>query len=235
MLNLEQVRALEARVEKAVVLITKLRQENADQERRLADAAKSEELLKSQLAAQARAATESTSRLEGLGARAKEAEEKAAQAELKAAEAEERAAATERKAQAADEEIAHYRDRALTAERRVADLESKAEELKSEQERIEQGLMQALSKLDSFEDMVLEMSLGSNSESAESLAPEQEAAPLVSEEAPFDQRTFERAEHDTSESDQGGGSAQEPDEASQPDLESQDAPFRGGENELDIF
>jgi len=50
MLNLEQIRALEARVEKAVVLITKLRQENADQERRLADVSKTEELLKSQKA-----------------------------------------------------------------------------------------------------------------------------------------------------------------------------------------
>ncbi|GAB6277828.1 MAG: hypothetical protein ABFC92_06325 [Rectinema sp.] len=242
MLNLEQVRALEARVEKAVVLITKLRQENADQERRLADAAKSEELLKSQnaelerqLAVQARAVTENSSRLEGLVARAKEAEEKAAQAELRAAEAEERAAAMERKAQAADDEIAHYRERALTAERRVADLESKAEELKSEQDRIEQGLIQALSKLDSFEDMVLEMSLGSNSESAELPAQEQETASRAPEETRLGQQPPGRKAQDTSESDQGGGSVQEPDENSQPDLESQDAPFRGGENELDIF
>ena len=108
MLNLEQIRALESRVEKAVVLITKLRQENADLEARLADVLRSAELLKNQkeelerqLAAQTRAANESSSRLEGLIARAKEAEEKAANAELKAAEAEERAAAMERKAQAA--------------------------------------------------------------------------------------------------------------------------------------
>jgi chromosome segregation ATPase len=92
MLNLEQIRALESRVEKAVVLITKLRQENADLEARLADVLRSAELLKNQkeelerqLAAQTRAANESSSRLEGLIARAKEAEEKAANAELKAA------------------------------------------------------------------------------------------------------------------------------------------------------
>lgn len=227
MLNLEQIRALEARVEKAVVLITKLRQENADQERRLADVSKTEELLRNQkaelerqLAAQTRIATESGARLEALMTRVKEAEERAAQAELKAADAEERAAAMERKAQAAEDEVAHYRDRALTAERRVADLESKAEELKAEQERIEQGLVQALSKLDSFEDMVLEMSFGA---SPASLIQGQTIVPTESE------------AQNSSELDQGGGSAQEPDNAFTPDLDSQDAPFRGGENELDIF
>lgn len=239
MLNLEQIRALEARVEKAVVLITKLRQENADQERRLADASKTEELLRSQkaelerqLAAQARIATESSARLESLMARVKEAEERAAQAELKAADAEERAAAMERKAQAAEDEIAHYRDRALTAEQRVADLESKAEELKAEQERIEQGLVQALSKLDSFEDMVLEMSLGSSpASSLQGLT----VAPAVPEENAPDHETGDLEAQNPSESDQGGGSAQEPDKAFNPDLDSQDAPFRGGEHELDIF
>lgn len=242
MLNLEQIRALEARVEKAVVLITKLRQENADLERRLADAGKTEDLFKSQNAelerqctAQARAVSENSTRLESLAARAKEAEESAAQAALKAAESEERAAAMERKAQAADDEIAHYRERALTAERRVAELESKAEELKAEQERIEQGLVQALSKLDSFEDMVLEMSYGTSpvagSLSAQSAEPSTAAnEPETTVQAPSEQEA--QAEF---ESDQGGGTFQEPEDRTPPDSESQDAPFRGGEDELDIF
>ncbi|MGB9686307.1 MAG: hypothetical protein ACPLYX_07395 [Rectinema subterraneum] len=240
MLNLEQIRALESRVEKAVVLITKLRQENADLEARLADVLRSAELLKNQkeelerqLAAQTRAANESSSRLEGLIARAKEAEEKAANAELKAAEAEERAAAMERKAQAADDEISHYRERALTAERRVAELESKAEELRTEQERIEQGLMHALSKLDSFEDMVLEMSLGAGARSESAVKPEAQhiAAPLQD----VGQESDEQAASDISEPDSGGGEKEDPDDNSSPDLKSRDAPFRGGENELDIF
>lgn len=240
MLNLEQIRALESRVEKAVVLITKLRQENADLEARLADILRSEELLKNQkeelerqLAAQTRAANESRARLEDLIGRAKEAEEKAVNAELKAAEAEERAAAMERKAQAADDEISHYRERALAAERRVAELESKAEELRTEQERIEQGLMHALSKLDSFEDMVLEMSLGAGAQSESAAKPEAQhiAAPLQD----VGRESDEHAAPDIFEPDSGGGKKKEPDDNSSPDLESQDAPFRGGENELDIF
>ena len=78
MLNLEQVRALEARVEKAVILITKLRQENADLESRLADTARSEELLRSQNAelerqnaAQTRLVSEISEKVESLSAHAK--------------------------------------------------------------------------------------------------------------------------------------------------------------------
>jgi chromosome segregation ATPase len=234
MLNLEQVRALEARVEKAVILVTRLRQENADLERRLADAARAEDLLKNQnadlerqLAAQSRSVNENASRLESLLNRVKEAEEIAAKAELRAAESEERAAAMERKAQAADDETAHYRERALTAERRVAELESKSEELKAEQERIEQGLVQALTKLDSFEDMVLEMSLGTH---AETQMQENSAS---SEQASLGQQAREVQEE--FESDQGGGTFQEPEEDTSPDSGPQHAPFRGGENELDIF
>ncbi len=242
MLNLEQIRALEARVEKAVVLITKLRQENADLERQLADAKKTEDLLRNQIselerqcAAQSRAVNENSARLESYVARAKEAEETAAQAALKAAESEERAAAMERKAQAADDEIAHYRERALAAERRVAELESKAEELKQEQERIEQGLVQALSKLDSFEDMVLEMSYGTSPDAGslgvQSREPRSTANALEEPEPASSVQNIQE-EFD---SDRGGGTAQEPEEDIPPDSESQDAPFRGGEDELDIF
>ncbi len=242
MLNLEQIQALEARVEKAVVLITKLRQENADLERQLADAKKTEDLLRSQTAelerqcaAQNRAVSENSARIESYEARAKEAEENAAQAALKAAEAEERAAAMERKAQAADDEIAHYRERALTAERRVAELESKAELLKQEQERIEQGLVQALSKLDSFEDMVLEMSYGTSPDAGTLGVRGQESSASLS--SPEEQESAPSAQNvqEVFDSDRGGGTMQKPEEYTSPDSESQDAPFRGGEDELDIF
>ncbi|HPB06892.1 MAG TPA: hypothetical protein PK775_09115 [Rectinema sp.] len=259
MLNLEQVRALEARVEKAVVLITKLRQENADLESQLADITRAEELLRNQNAelerqnaAQIRLVTEISEKLESLSTHVKEAEEKLAQAELKAAEAEERAATMERKAQGAEEEIARYRDRALSAERRIAEMEAKAEELKSEQDKIEQGLIQALSKLDSFEDMVLEMSIGSNPQRDRSLAQAEKifsASEGLSRKEASDKEvasekrggleasepSLEGEAQEMSESSQGGGDLEEPADDSQPDSESQNAPFRGGQDELDIF
>ncbi|HNY98571.1 MAG TPA: hypothetical protein PKK71_02445 [Rectinema sp.] len=259
MLNLEQVRALEARVEKAVVLITKLRQENADLESQLADITRAEELLRNQNAelerqnaAQIRLVTEISEKLESLSTHVKEAEEKLAQAELKAAEAEERAATMERKAQGAEEEIARYRDRALSAERRIAEMEAKAEELKSEQDKIEQGLIQALSKLDSFEDMVLEMSIGSNPQRDRSLAQAEKifsASEGLSRKEASDKEVasekrggleasepyLEGEAQEMSESSQGGGDLEEPADDSQPDSESQNAPFRGGQDELDIF
>ncbi|HNV19459.1 MAG TPA: hypothetical protein PKJ52_07410, partial [Rectinema sp.] len=253
MLNLEQVRALEARVEKAVVLITKLRQENADLESQLADITRAEELLRNQNAelerqnaAQIRLVTEISEKLESLSTHVKEAEEKLAQAELKAAEAEERAATMERKAQGAEEEIARYRDRALSAERRIAEMEAKAEELKSEQDKIEQGLIQALSKLDSFEDMVLEMSIGSNPQRDRSLAQAEKifsASEGLSRKEASDKEvasekrggleasepSLEGEAQEMSESSQGGGDLEEPADDSQPDSESQNAPFRGGQ------
>ncbi|HQB07767.1 MAG TPA: hypothetical protein PK712_07890, partial [Rectinema sp.] len=253
MLNLEQVRALEARVEKAVVLITKLRQENADLESQLADITRAEELLRNQNAelerqnaAQIRLVTEISEKLESLSTHVKEAEEKLAQAELKAAEAEERAATMERKAQGAEEEIARYRDRALSAERRIAEMEAKAEELKSEQDKIEQGLIQALSKLDSFEDMVLEMSIGSNPQGDRSLAQAEKifsASEGLSRKEASDKEVaseerggleasepyLESKAQEMSESSQGGGDLEEPADDSQPDSESQNAPFRGGQ------
>jgi len=134
----------------------------------------------------------------------------------------------ERKAQAAEEEIAHYRERALTAERRVAELEAKAEALKAEQDRIEQGLMQALSKLDSFEDMVLEMSTGTSA--IEGASQVSEAADAQADAIlQFQGLSEDDASHE------GGGEAEESDEQTQPDSSSHDAPFQGGEHELDIF
>jgi len=171
MVSLEQIRALEARVEKAVVLIDKLRRENAGLEQRLIEASRSEEQVKtayfeleSRTAAASRMTSESEARLSELGAGLKVAEDKARDAELKAAEAEERAAVLER--------------RALAAEHKASELESKAEEIKREQSRIEEGLTHALQKLDAFEDLVMGISVGNagvNAESLESVLEEAKA------------------------------------------------------------
>lgn len=162
MVSLEQIRALEARVEKAVVLIDKLRRENAGLEQRLIEASRSEEQVKtayfeleSRTAVASRMTSESEARLSELGAGLKAAEDKARDAELKAAEAEERAAVLER--------------RALAAEHKASELESKAEEIKREQSRIEEGLTHALQKLDAFEDLVMGISVGNAGVNAESL------------------------------------------------------------------
>lgn len=210
MVSLEQIRALEARVEKAVVLIDKLRRENAELEQRLTEASRSEEQVKAayselerKTAASVRVASDSEARIEELGLKLREAEERAKDAELKAAEAGERAAALDRKAQAAEAENAAYRDRALAAERKSADLESKAEELKSEQSRIEEGLSHALQKLDAFEDLVMGISAGG-------------AAPRTSELAAGDEKV-------------------EAVEVSPSTPAPQASPFPGAEHELDIF
>jgi len=132
-------------------------------------------------------------------------------------------------------------------------MEAKAEELKTEQDKIEQGLIQALSKLDSFEDMVLEMSIGSNLQGAGSFFQTQKV-PSASEESAKKANASDKAEaleqrdslessepslegeaQEMSESSQGGGDLEEPVDDSQPDSESQNAPFRGGQDELDIF
>lgn len=281
MLNIEQIRALEARVEKAVQLIAGLKAENAGLEKRIAEASRIEEQLRAanaelerKLAMQARMAAESGARIDELASRARDAEEKAAAAELRAADAEERAAAAERKAQSAESEVALYRERALTAERRVADLEARAEELRQEQERIERSLMETLRKLDSFEDMVLEMShiqfvqetpsaaagvaiaaagdrqaaddrgtleleterrsqdfAAQDSEEDELVLPadDEDAQQLMEEEVrnPADPQTDTAAEEGKMEEDRSGDVPHA--------LGSDDAPFRGGADELDIF
>lgn len=172
MVSLEQIRALEARVEKAVVLIDKLRRENAELEQNLAEAYRNEEQLKaacselelkagaasSAAAADAAAVAEAKARSLELEQKFQSAEQRVKDAELKAAEAEERLASAERKAQAAEAESVIYRDRALAAEHHAAELESRAEELRREQSRIEEGLSSALRKLDDFEDFVMGIS-----------------------------------------------------------------------------
>jgi chromosome segregation ATPase len=207
MVSLEQIRALEARVEKAVVLIDKLRRENAELEQRLIEASRSEEQVKAAYSelerktqTSIRLASNSEARIGELANRLQEAEEKAKSAELKAAEADERAAAMERKAQAAEAENTAYRERALAAEHKSADLEAKAEELRREQSRIEDGLAHALQKLDAFEDLVMGISVGNAdttigdeaSDAGEEKAETVEQSPAVPEpqESPFPGASF---------------------------------------------
>lgn len=145
MVSLEQVRALEDRVEKAVAYIAALRSENADMERRLSE-------YKS-LADGAAAASE---------ARAAEAEGRANAAEAKRAAAE--AAADEARA-ARDAALTRIREfearvtdmaeRVAAAETRAAEISARADEYRKDQARIEEGIIHALEKLDSFEDLVL--------------------------------------------------------------------------------
>ncbi|MFA6365651.1 MAG: hypothetical protein WCX13_00500 [Candidatus Hydrogenedentales bacterium] len=153
MVSLEQIRALEARVEKAVVLIDKLRRENAELEQRLIEASSSEEQVKAayselerKSAASLQTASDSEALIRDLNARL--------------AAAEERVKTAEERVKDAEAENASYRDRTLAAERKSADLESKAEELQREQSRIEEGLTHALQKLDAFEDLVMGISVG---------------------------------------------------------------------------
>lgn len=137
MVSLEQIRALEARVEKAVELIEKLRRENAELERRLIEASGAEKQVKS-----------SYSELEG----------RINESLKEALEAAEKASAWEAKFKSAQAEMIVFQNRASVAEHRVAELESRAEELRKDQSRIEEGLTHALRKLDEFEDMVMGIS-----------------------------------------------------------------------------
>lgn len=239
MVSLEQIHALEARVEKAVTLIEKLRKENAVLEQNLMEVSRSEEQTKAAYAelerkagASIRQASESAAQIEELQARVKEAEQKAKDAELRAAESQERAAAFERKANVAEAEAATYRERALAAEHRVNELEARAEDLKKEQARIEEGLVHALDKLDAFEDMVMGMNPAA-SEASGSQLPGLSGKAEPSEPAGF--------ELSSGEEDQSGESQlirEEKVEAAEDSLSapaSQEDTFHGEENELDIF
>jgi chromosome segregation ATPase len=222
MVSLEQIRALEARVEKAVILIDKLRKENAELEQRLVEMSRTEEAARAiaaeserKAAAAARTAVEAVSRLDELGTKAKESEAKAQAADLRTAEAVEKAQALERKAQAVEAEVVMYRERALSAERRAAELENRAEDLRKDQTRIEEGLVHALEKLDAFEDLVMGISSADETDN-----------------------TIKTAAEPRLEADVSGQEGDEKVEAVEKSLStpvSQEDPFPGAENELDIF
>jgi len=189
MVSLEQIHALEARVEKAVLLIEKLRKENAELEQRLVEASRSEESLReayskleSNSAGSLESAKLSESRLLELQAALAEAEEKHIAAELRASEIESKVAA----------ETAACRERALIAEQKASELETKAEQLRHEQSRIEEGLTHALEKLDAFEDLVMGISLSETASPIDQLpgdekveAAEQSPSAPAPQEEPF--------------------------------------------------
>jgi DNA repair exonuclease SbcCD ATPase subunit len=141
MISLEQVRALEERVEKAVAYIAALREENAELHRQVGETQSfideaAEELGAAEAArdaAETRAAEQAELVL-GL-------EEKAREYERNSAELAARIGAAE--------------GRARAAEARVADLAARTEEFRRDQSRIEEGIVHALQKLDSFEDVIL--------------------------------------------------------------------------------
>lgn len=233
MVSLEQIRALEARVEKAVTLIEKLRKENAALEQNLMEASRSEEQTKAayselerKAGASVRQASESAAKIEELEARVKESEQKAKDAELRAAESEDKAAALERKAQAAESEAAVYRERALAAEHRAGELEARAEDLKKEQSRIEEGLVHALDKLDAFEDMVMGITPAASGDAPDS-AELGAAVPADSS----DLGPAGAANPNQTAGDEKVEAAEESPSAPV----SQADPFHGDDNELDIF
>ncbi len=155
MISLEQIRALEARVEKAVVLIRELRGENEGLARRLAEAqsrqgaaeSRSAEL-EARVEVLARREAEGQTALQAAEARASAFEARTAVAEAKIPELSARLSEREARAIALEEKAAR-------AEARAFELENRAEELRREQARIEEGIVHALEKLDAFEDLVL--------------------------------------------------------------------------------
>ncbi len=155
MISLEQIRALEARVEKAVVLIRELRGENEGLARRLAEAqsrqgaaeSRSAEL-EARVEVLARREAEGQTALQAAEARASTFEARTAVAEAKIPELSARLSEREARAIALEEKAAR-------AEARAFELENRAEELRREQARIEEGIVHALEKLDAFEDLVL--------------------------------------------------------------------------------
>jgi chromosome segregation ATPase len=112
-ISLEQVRALESRVEKAVSYIAALRTENAELRRRVEE---------------------------------EQTFIDAAAAELEAAES---------GRAAADSRVAELERKLAEADARAAELADHIEEYKRDQLRIEEGIVHALEKLDSFEDLIL--------------------------------------------------------------------------------
>jgi chromosome segregation ATPase len=132
--SLEQVRALEDRVEKAVAYIASLREEGAELRRRLAEAQSFIDDAANELAA---------------------AEEKTQAAEKRAEEVEAQRKADAVQVREVESRLADMAERVAAAETRAAELSARAEEYRKDQVQIEEGIVHALEKLDSFEDLVL--------------------------------------------------------------------------------
>jgi chromosome segregation ATPase len=154
-ISLEQVRALEDRVEKAVAYISSLREEGAELGRRLAEA-------QSFIDGAADEVGAAEAKLSAAEKQLVVAETKAAEAEKLAQAAEAKLSASEARAEAATGRLADMAERVAAAEARLAasearaaELSARAEEYRRDQAKIEEGIVHALEKLDSFEDLVL--------------------------------------------------------------------------------
>jgi chromosome segregation ATPase len=148
MVSLEQVRALEARVEKVVSYIATLREENAELGRRVGEADAFIDSAAAEL----------------------EAAEQARDAAVK------RAAAAEARIEELQALVARASERAAAAESKAAALASSAEEYRMDQVRIEEGIIHALEKLDSFEDLLLSQAAPEAPSQAEAPRPAELAA-----------------------------------------------------------
>jgi chromosome segregation ATPase len=133
-ISLEQVRALEDRVEKAVSYIESLREEGAELRRRL---------------------TEAQSFIDEAAGELAEAEQKLQAAEKRAEEAVSLRDADAEKIRGLESRLGDMAERVAAAESRAAELNARAEEYRKDQAKIEEGIVHALEKLDSFEDLVL--------------------------------------------------------------------------------
>lgn len=202
MLSLEQVRALEDRVEKAVAYIATIREENAELRRRLGEA-------------EARNG-ENQSFIDEAAEELAAAEEKANAAEAAAVEARAASATAEAARQAAESRAeaaasrsgqleAHFREletkaldlanRAEAAEAKAAEFASRVEEYRRDQSRIEEGIVHALEKLDTFEDLILSQAGTPSSEQPATQEQPPEASIAVKS-APADISAEERTAED---------------------------------------
>lgn len=145
MISLEQVRALEGRVEKAVAYIASLRGEAAELTRRLAEAQSFIDDAANELAA---------------------SEEKASVAERRAEAADAMRQAEAGHIREIESRLSDMAERVAAAETRAAELNARAEEYRRDQAKIEEGIIHALEKLDSFEDLVLSQAAASEEKPA---------------------------------------------------------------------
>jgi chromosome segregation ATPase len=150
MVSLEQVRALEDRVEKAVAYIAALRSENAELERRLSEG--------KAVADDISAAAER--KVADAELRAKAAEARLAAAESEAGEAAAARDAALGRVREFEARVTDMAERVAAAETRAAEIGARADEYRKDQARIEEGIIHALEKLDSFEDLVLSRPVG---------------------------------------------------------------------------
>jgi chromosome segregation ATPase len=159
-ISLEQVRALEDRVEKAVAYISSLREEGAELRRRLAEAQSFIDDAANELAA---------------------AEEKTQAAEKRAEAAEALRRSDGEHVREVESRLSDMAERVAAAETRAAELSARAEEYRKDQAKIEEGIVHALEKLDSFEDLVLAQAAPAAEKAPAAEPPQAAGSPQASE------------------------------------------------------